>query len=713
MYRINHIKKYCGATLLIAAMAAATLNSCSEKIDESALYTFTGEMMTDHFKNNPETFSSYLTILSRVHQSKRSSSTMKDLLSARGNYTCFAPTNEAIAHYVDSLYNLEEPQVSSTDLNELPDSVAEDIVFNSIIENGNMEAFQTTSFANNEPLTLTNMNGRYITPSYANDVDQNTLIYININSRVIESDIEVENGYIHTVDHVLSPSKASIAEMIIGTENTQLFGECLSLTGWDVRTNKFKDEAWEEKHFEKLGTKVQAEYYTGSDRYSGLFPDKRNYGYTFFVETDDVFNANGIRDIPSLKQYVKDHNYYEDETSLGNPISWGDDYENDYNWLNQFVAYHILPEKLSIRTMVTFANEFGVKPSTRASERGTNKCEFKVNVWEYWETMGIQRRTLKITGIKNRQTGTIERRINRKSFYNQGSFVERVQDVESYGLLGILVQENNGDYQTEARNGYYYPIDGILMWDKDVPTKVLNERMRYDVTSLFPELLTNEIRQNRVDSWFFPNDYFDNIFECTEQTELEYMPNTGFAGDDGGWVDFQMDEFNIRGLVDFTMKLPPVPYSGTYELRYGVWTSDRRGMVQVYIGTNPRNLPAIGVPLDLRGTGVNTDLTGWVSEDNIKATVSDSTALYENQKTMRNMGFMKGPKYIYRNTDHTARDISGHVRKIIYTGPLEAGQTYWIRFKSVLDDPKKEFFYDYIELVPKSVYAGDSNEDVW
>ena len=70
--------------LLAGAAATLTLNSCSEKIDESDLYTFTGEMMTDHFANNPEQFSSYLTILNRVTPSKRSASSMSELLNARG-----------------------------------------------------------------------------------------------------------------------------------------------------------------------------------------------------------------------------------------------------------------------------------------------------------------------------------------------------------------------------------------------------------------------------------------------------------------------------------------------------------------------------------------------------------------------------------------------------------------------------------------------------
>jgi len=65
---------------LIAVSLGLGLASCSEKIDESDLYTFTGEMMVDHFENNPETFSSYLEVLGQVHPSKRSKSTMKELL---------------------------------------------------------------------------------------------------------------------------------------------------------------------------------------------------------------------------------------------------------------------------------------------------------------------------------------------------------------------------------------------------------------------------------------------------------------------------------------------------------------------------------------------------------------------------------------------------------------------------------------------------------
>lgn len=695
----KNIKKYCGAALLLGAVATVTLNSCSENIDESSLYTFTGEMMTDHFENNPETFSSYLTILGKVHQSKRSSSTMKELLDARGNYTCFAPTNEAIAIYLDSLVKIGE--ASSTDVNQIPDSVAEAIVFNSIIENGDQEAFATTSFANEEPLGITNMNGRYVTPSYGNDEDNNTIIYINIYSKIIDGDIEVENGYIHTIDRVLSPSNATIADMIMTTDNTSLFGECIALTGWDAKLTKYKDEAWEEKYDDIRGT-----IYNGiNGGWEGLYPEKRLFGYTIFVETDSVFEANGITDIESLKEYVRANNNFDDDTNCGHVTSWDEDYENDYNWLNQFVAYHILPEKLSYTNMVTFANEYGCD-ATMMKTRTAN--QFYVNVWEYWETIGVQRRSVKITGC--RVNGEIQRRINRKSVYNQSNCRE-VQSAIT--IPGLLVSPSNGDYDTDALNGIYFPIDGILLWTPDVPNKVLNERLRYDITSLFPELLTNNIKQNRINSWYFMKDYLDNVYEIVEGTDFEYLPNTSYSSGTGSWMDYQIDEFNIRGQFDFTMKLPPVPYTGTYELRYGVWANNNRGMAQIYMGKNPKNLPAIGIPIDLRSaSGTNPASTGWVTESTIAPAGADSTALYENQKTMRNLGFMKGPKYI-QVSGGTGRDSQNNLRKIIYTGQFEAGETYWIRYKSVLTSNSTEFFYDYIELVPKSVYAGENNEDIW
>ena len=140
----NIFSKHISFGAIVIALVSLSFGSCKENIDDSDLYTFTGEMLIDHLVNHPDTFSSYVEILGKVHPSKRSKSTMKELLSARGNYTCFAPTNEAIAHHLDSLFKLGE--IPSNQVSEITDSLAEAIVFNSIIENGDNLAYSSTEF---------------------------------------------------------------------------------------------------------------------------------------------------------------------------------------------------------------------------------------------------------------------------------------------------------------------------------------------------------------------------------------------------------------------------------------------------------------------------------------------------------------------------------------------------------------------------------------
>ena len=96
MSMLNYIKQYCGAPLMACALATMAMYSCKEDIDDRDLYTFTGEMMTDYFEHHTDSFSNYLSLLKKIHLSKHSTSTMKELLDARGNYTCFAPTDGAI-----------------------------------------------------------------------------------------------------------------------------------------------------------------------------------------------------------------------------------------------------------------------------------------------------------------------------------------------------------------------------------------------------------------------------------------------------------------------------------------------------------------------------------------------------------------------------------------------------------------------------------------
>ena len=81
-----------------------TLFSCTEKIDQSARYVFQDYTVTSYLETH-EQYSTYYQLLDMVPVSAISKTTVKQLVSARGNYTVFAPTNEAVTEYIDSLYD--------------------------------------------------------------------------------------------------------------------------------------------------------------------------------------------------------------------------------------------------------------------------------------------------------------------------------------------------------------------------------------------------------------------------------------------------------------------------------------------------------------------------------------------------------------------------------------------------------------------------------
>ena len=215
----------------------------------------------------------------------------------------------------------------------------------------------------------------------------------------------------------------------------------------------------------------------------------------------------------------------------------------------------------------------------------------------------------------------------------------------------------------------------------------------------------------------FPTDYqyFDNI-EIKEGSRFYYLNGLG-----KNWYNWQGDEFNIIGRYEFIIKLPPVPKEGNYELRLAVQSnSNLRGMCQVYWGPDKQNLPAIGIPLDMRMGGQYRRLTnttqpsivGWVADSQLDG----QEAIDEVDKMMRNNGFMKGPEHFSPTpgSSTTARQLADHTRRIMVSAHMDPDKTYYLKFKSVLDDELKQFFIDYIEYCAKEVYDNPvESEDIW
>ena len=106
--------------IFVAVALGALLGACTDDVDKSDMYTFRGQTVLDILSTDPD-YSNYKALLERVKFSsnviaadneKVGSSTAAQLLATRGNYTVFAPTNEALQSYIDSVSNTPNLPIS-------------------------------------------------------------------------------------------------------------------------------------------------------------------------------------------------------------------------------------------------------------------------------------------------------------------------------------------------------------------------------------------------------------------------------------------------------------------------------------------------------------------------------------------------------------------------------------------------------------------------
>ncbi|MBQ6085692.1 MAG: hypothetical protein IJK94_04265, partial [Bacteroidaceae bacterium] len=185
--------------MLAGVLLAAAMVSCTEQVDTSARYVFADETVYSYLSKH-EVYSEYVDLLKKVKVSQISLSTLSQLLSARGNYSVFAPTNEAIQVYLDSLYAkgiIDAPSWSGFRDSVSLDSIREVIVYNSIIDGGDdYDPYETGSFPvqNDAEFSLSNMYQRKLVVNYCDDPDS---IWIN------GSSIDIRNRDIRTVNGII------------------------------------------------------------------------------------------------------------------------------------------------------------------------------------------------------------------------------------------------------------------------------------------------------------------------------------------------------------------------------------------------------------------------------------------------------------------------------------------------------------------------------
>ena len=704
------------------AIVALVMAGCTEDIDTSARYVFKEETITSYLAKH-DTYSEYFRLLGEVMVSNISETTVSQLLSARGHYTVFAPTNDAIQEYLDSL--VKQGLITEASWDAFPserkrDSIRHVIVFNSIIDSGDDYSYyeinglpSSTATSNSVDIPLPNMYDRKLTVQYT-DVPDSILIndcVVDINNR----DILCINGVIHAMHSVISPSNNTLGYLLKsyieeGKSNFIVAAKIVEACGLLDTLTANRDDNYEDL-FQK-GRIPKKNEETKGETATFHTPEHRYYGFTFFAETDEFWTQ-------AIKKEVKDITLddvmaYLDGEGIYPEAKRDNNYKSEDNLLNQFITYHLLPERLSADKLVFHYNEKGYS---------TTKKEPTVAVMEFYTTMG-KRRLLKI--FESRESnGVYLNRFPVLDNERRGSYHELSCDPEKEG---IRIGEPYVEGENNVRNGIIYPIDKLLWYSDNTRDNLQKQRIRWSVPSMWPEFMNNDIRGNEITDEKHKNVYIPNEEEYKYLEDVDISRDTRFnywTGRGNGWQNMQGDEMSIRGLLDCTMRLPPVPRRGTYELRYAIQCGGiMRGMVQFYWGNNKEKLAAMGIPLDLRQAGDNTLHT---KNGNVTSVIGAGDSAYpdtddddynaEVDKRMRNFGFMKGCNQYCAGAPGASSMMRASnicLRRILFRATMDPDETYYIRFKTVMDDDTRFFYMDYLEYCAKEVYDNpEKPEDIW
>ena len=627
--------------LIAVALVTNMAVSCNEEDLPDNYYTATEMTAAGFLQNDPARFSEFTRILQRAN--------FLSTLATYGEYTLYAPTNEAVNNYLSAN--------NYGSVEDIPQNVCDTIARTHIVKGG----VYFTADVSDGTLPLLNMDDRNITITCDSDVNNNNAIiyYVNKSAKMIERDDSVTNGVVHTIDHLLVSTSMLLPDLIKQDTTSTIFASALALTGVELKMRKVEDYSYTIGR-DSVEEGLPEVFFGGEgEKWTKVkFVERRYFKYTAFVETDETFEKAGIYNINDLIAKAK---AWYDNVFPEDAGKYDDDYTHPKNPLNRFVSYHILPFLVNYDQLVV------------SGQIKDYYCDLsKADAEDYYETMA-QGCILRASGPKD---GKVY--LNRKRM-----------DVLITPGVRVLSPTESGLNLQDCANGVYHYISAPLYFNPEA----LNNRMRIDATTLFPDFLNMSkcrVQFNEKTMTMFKNNYLTNV-KATSQSLI------GVRGNEIWTNSWEGNMVAICGEFDVEIKLPPVPKTGMYELRLGYSVNPSRGIIQVYL-----NGIACGVPVNLQ-----QGPEGW------KEDTEDEEENRATDKSMHNRGFMKAP-------DSQGGDISnggtpfraaGHImRRVLYTGEIRQDQENWVRFRQLLKG-NYSLSLDYIELCPKNIYASPEGED--
>lgn len=309
---INNIGKGLIASLLLSV----SLTSC---LDEPlTVTTFEQEMMGEYMEKRPEQFSEFIKLLDTTE--------VLGLLNAYGEYTLFAPDNNAMYEFYQSK--------GKSSLKGFTLDTLTKIAYDHIIKGYEVPS---NEFLDGLMPFLT-MSDRYLSTS-SQSMAGALVYFVNDHSAIINRDIMVSNGIIHIINKALDPSVLNIVSAIANDERFSLFTQALYETGLDQHLMLTRDDSYDVNDWKN---KIDETFVQGSGSQDEL-PLSRKYGFTVLMESDSLYaNRYNIRSLDDLKTYAAEHVYHENpaDASVSDP-------KDPRNSLYKFIAYHLFDRKMT------------------------------------------------------------------------------------------------------------------------------------------------------------------------------------------------------------------------------------------------------------------------------------------------------------------------------------------------------------------------------
>jgi uncharacterized surface protein with fasciclin (FAS1) repeats len=269
--------------ILACAVTLCYLSSCKKL--EYVTTTTEDVNIYGYLVKYPDKFSEFAKMVDKAGYSS--------FLNAYGNYTLFAPTNDAVKTYLQ--------EVNKNSVDDFTVTELQNIVKFHLIE----DTVTTGSFTDGKLQKVT-MLGQYLVTGVSN-INGVSKYSVNRQALITQPNIYLSNGRVHEIDHVLKAATKTVAQTIEDNPDFSIFTQALKETGYYDTLNIVNN------------------------------PDTTRTFLTAIAETNKALADSGITSYAQLKARY---------SQTGNPKRVDDS-------LHMYVAYHIFTDARYIADIVS------------------------------------------------------------------------------------------------------------------------------------------------------------------------------------------------------------------------------------------------------------------------------------------------------------------------------------------------------------------------